>query len=272
VLAICGSENMPGAALLCVRAAARAGAGLVTLTLFTRETVAAVAGAAPETLFLDLTRSKDLFVGRLPGEIRVHEHDSRVCGPGLGRAGRARELVRQLLADSFEGPFVLDADALNLIAPHPDVCGDHQGELVLTPHPGEAERLLERDVPADPAGRLDCARELAHRSQGICVLKGAGTVVTDGEQTHLISTGNPGMATGGSGDVLTGILGAYLAYGARLGDPSWTAWVATLAAVHVHGVAGDLAAAQRGERGLIASDLIDFLPAAQLHHLGQQAG
>ena len=266
VLCVCGSEIMPGAAILTVRAAARAGAGLVTLTLFDPNTLAPVAAAAPETLFLDLTRSKNLFVGRLPAEIESHRHDARVCGPGLGRTGRARELVRRLLADDFDGPLVLDADALSLIAPHPEVCDDHQGPIVLTPHAGEAGRLLEREVPGDDAGRAVCARELAQRSNGICVLKGPDTVISDGERTHLNPSGNPGMASGGSGDVLAGILGAYLAYAVSEPSENWTAWEATLAAVYVHGLAGDLARAERGERGLVASDLVQTLPAAQLRH------
>jgi len=265
VLCVCGSAEMPGAAVLTVRAAQRAGAGLVTLTVFAPEVYGVVPAASPETIYLDLSRSRDLFVGRLPPEIRAHVHDARVAGPGLGRSGRARELVRRLVEDGFAGPLVLDADGLNHVAPTPEVCAGHAGALVLTPHPGEAARLLERGVPESDEGRAECARELCERARAIVVLKGRRTVVTDGERTYVNETGNPGMATAGSGDVLSGILGAYLAACARHAD-EWSAFDAACAAVYAHGLAGDLAAATKGTRGLIASDLVDFLPAAQLRH------
>jgi NAD(P)H-hydrate epimerase len=253
---------MPGAAILCARAAARAGAGLVTLAVFARETLVAVAAAAPETIFLDLSRA-----GLDPAAlIRERAHDARVIGPGLGRSERARTLVRALVADAFEGPLVLDADGLNLIAPRPELCRERRGASVLTPHPGEAARLLGRAIPADERGRMESARELAVRAGAICVLKGKGTVISDGERVHVNTTGNPGMASGGTGDVLAGILGAYLAQAHLGATPDFGPWEAVLAAVHVHGLAGDLAARARGERGLIASDLIEHLPAAQRLH------
>jgi len=264
VLCIAGSAPMPGAAVLCVRAAQRAGAGLTTLTVFAQETRGVVAACSPETLYLDLTESKDLFAGRLPREIDGHEHDVRVVGPGLGRSGRTRELVRRLVGDHFTGPMVLDADALNMVAPAIEVLAEHAGDLVLTPHPGEAARLLEREIPKDEKGRIACAREIQERSGGVCVLKGHRTIVTDGINTYINTTGNAGMATAGAGDVLVGVLGAYLATSCLLADPEWTAFHAAVAAVHVHGLAGDMMAQVSGKRGLVASDLIEALPAAQL--------
>jgi len=255
---------MPGAAQLTVRAAQRAGAGLVTLAAFTRDVFAHLSGASPETLLMDLSQSKALFAGQLPQEVVDHRHDARVVGPGLGRTSHVRELVRCLLADDFGGPLVLDADALNVVGPAIEALGAYEGPLVLTPHPGEAERLLGRAVTADEEGRIACAREIQRRSGATCVLKGLGTVVTDGERLHVNETGNAGMATAGAGDVLSGILGAYLAYAAQRHDSGWSTFDAVAAAVHVHGLAGDLAAREHGARGLIASDLIDFLPAAQL--------
>ncbi len=258
---------MPGAAILCVRAAARAGAGLVTLTIFARDTLTAVAAAAPETIFLDLSRA-----GRdLAAALGARADDARVIGPGLGRAERLRALVRALLADSFEGPLVLDADALNLIAPHPELCRGRRGTTVLTPHPGEAARLLGHAIPADERGRIESASALAQRSGAICVLKGQGSVITDGERVHVNATGNPGMASGGTGDVLAGILGAYLAQASARATPDFGPWEAVLAAVHVHGLAGDLAASALGERALIASDLIEHMPAAQRQHAAEGA-
>ena len=264
VLCIAGSVSMPGAAVLCVRAAQRAGAGLTTLTLFAQETRTVVASSSPETLYLDLTESEDLFAGRLPCEIEGHVHDVRVVGPGLGCSGRTRELVRRLVGDDFTGPMVLDADALNVVAPALEVLAGHSGDLVLTPHPGEAARLLEREIPTDEPGRIACAREIQERSGGVCVLKGHRTIVTDGVNHYINTTGNAGMATAGAGDVLAGTIGAYLATATLLGDPNWTAFHATVAAVHVHGLAGDLMAEIHGMRGLVASDLVEALPAAQL--------
>ena len=264
LLCLCGSPNMPGAATLVTRAAQRAGAGLVTLAVLQRELVGLVSAASPETVFLDISRTKDLYAGRLPRELRAHGHDVRLAGPGLGRSGQVRELVRRLVGDDFEGPLILDADALNLLAGALEVATAYRGTLVLTPHPGEAERLLEGAVPADDEGRLGCAREIAERAGAICVLKGHRSVVTDGERTFINDSGNPGMATAGSGDVLCGVLGAYLAAAVRASDPDWDSFDAVAAAVHVHGLAGDLAAEEHGGRGCIASDQIAHLPAAQL--------
>ena len=135
--------------------------------------------------------------------------------------------------------------------------------MVVTPHPGEAERLLGRKIPGDDAGRATAAKEISRRSRAICCLKGHRTVVAEGERVYVNETGNPGMATAGAGDVLAGILGAYLAPCAHGNAPSWTPFDAAASAVHVHGLAGDLAAAEVGRRGLVASDLIRFLPSAQ---------
>jgi NAD(P)H-hydrate repair Nnr-like enzyme with NAD(P)H-hydrate dehydratase domain len=134
---------------------------------------------------------------------------------------------------------------------------------VLTPHPGEASRLLEREIPSDPAGREAAARELATRSGAIVCLKGKATVVTDGQFVYTNDTGNSGMATAGAGDVLAGIVGAYAALCATGAFPNWTALDATCAAVRAHGLAGDLAAAHLGKRAVIASDLIQWLAQAQ---------
>ncbi|MCP3918352.1 MAG: NAD(P)H-hydrate dehydratase [bacterium] len=264
LLCLCGNPTMPGAAALVTRAAQRAGAGLVTLAVFSREVVAAVAPSSPETVFLDLSRTKDLFASRLPREIVGHPHAARVVGPGLGKSGQTRELVRCLVTSVFEGPLVLDADALNVLAGALEAASECRGPLILTPHPGEAARLAEEPVPADDDGRLACARGIAERSRSICVLKGRHTVVTDGERDYVNTTGNPGMATAGSGDVLAGILGAYLTLARP--DSDWTPFDAVCAAVHVHGLAGDIAAERNGVRGAIASDQIAALPEAQVRH------
>lgn len=259
VLVIAGTVTMPGAAILVVRAAQRAGAGLVSLGCLDREMLGVVPGAAPEAVLVDLS---DYPVHRRLDEVLAERaDDARAVGPGLARGARARRLVRDLLDDDFAGATALDADGLNVLAGEPELLARAAGAVVVTPHPLEAARLLGREVPRDREGRVAAARELAERSGAVCVLKGAGTVVTDGDTVFVNDTGNPGMATGGAGDVLTGILAAYLAPCRR--DDRWRPLDAAVAAVWVHGHAGDLAAAELGRRALVASDLVAWLPAAQ---------
>ena len=270
LLCVAGSETMPGAASLVARAAVSAGAGLVTLAVFDRGYINPITVAVPEAVFVDLSRSKDLIAGRLPEQLAWRADHARVVGPGLGRGGRTDELVRRIVSDDFAGPLVLDADGLNVIGGTPEVLAECRGALVLTPHAGEAARLLARErIAQDEEGRIDAARTLARAAQAICVLKGRGTIVTDGERVYINGTGNPGMATAGAGDVLTGILGAYLAYCHVLAAPHWTVFDAVCAGVHVHGLAGDLAAERLGCRGVSASRLIDHLCEAQRRFEGQ---
>lgn len=266
VLVFAGQPTMPGAAILLLSGALRAGAGLVTLAVFERELLGVVPPAVPEATYLDLSRSRDLIAGRLPVQLTARGDHVRAAGPGLGVGGRTRELVRRLVQDElFTGPLVLDADALNAVGDSPEVLAAHPGPLVCTPHPGEAERLLGRRFDSDPNTRAEVARELARRTGGILCLKGAGTVVSDGERTYVCDTGGPALATAGSGDVLTGIVAAYLAATVTLPESGFTPFDAACAAVRAHGLAGDLAARERGTRGVIARDLLEFLPAAQKH-------
>ena len=150
---------------------------------------------------------------------------------------------------------VIDADALNVLADHPDRLGQQQAPRILTPHPGEFARLSGRTIPQIAADRVGVAIEFARQHNVVVVLKGAGTVVTDGTRYYVNTTGNSGMATGGSGDVLTGLLTAILAQGL---PPFEAAQLATC----LHGLAGDRAAQELTQPGLIASDLPDYLPSA----------
>ncbi len=252
VLLVCGSAWMPGAAILAARAAQRAGAGLVRLACRDRELVAIVAPAAPEAVFL-----RDPLDALAAGD-----HHAALVGPGLGLDEVAARIVKHALARA-DVPLVLDADALTILAADPRLAEGRRGPLVLTPHPGEAARLLGRDLPADSNGRVESARAIALRFRAIVCLKGRATVVTDGERTYLNDTGNPGMATAGAGDVLAGIAVAYLAQTVTLASASWTAFDAAARAVWIHGRAGDLAAAELGTRALVASDLVEFLARAQ---------
>jgi len=256
VLCVCGSRTMPGAAILVARAAARAGAGLVSVACLDEELLAVLPGATPESVLVDWTRGVSLSAA-----LAERADDARVAGPGMGASERTHEVVTEL-AHADGVPLVLDADALNVLAGELESLETRKGTLVLTPHPGEAARLLGRAVPRDSEGRAACAREIARRSGGLCVLKGAGSMVSDGNETWVNPSGNPGMATGGAGDVLTGILGAYLA-ACAVNPAAWTPFEATCRAVFVHGRAGDLAAETLGRRAVIASDLIEYLAAAQ---------
>lgn len=263
VLVLAGSRTMPGAAVLVARGAARGGAGLVAVGCLDAALASILPVALPEAVLIDLARLGEL--GFALEELRPH---ALVAGPGTGRGGRGAELARlvaRLCSESPRStPLVLDADALTNLAGEPEALRAVAGPLVLTPHPGEARALLGREVPRDADGRVEAARELARLTGAICCLKGAGTVVTDGERVYVNDTGNPGMATGGAGDVLAGVVAAYLAHPAlRSGDPAWTPLDAACAAVRAHGLAGDLAAAHVGRRALIASDLVGWLGPAQ---------
>lgn len=265
LLCLCGSREMPGAAILVVRAAYRAGAGRVSLALLDEELMSIVPIASPETVMIPLAGARG-GLEALPTSPPAPAFHARVIGSGLGATKRAAELLSACLVDGFDGPQVFDADALNLSAGEPERFASVAGPVILTPHAGEARGLLGREVPGDEAGRVAFAQELSERTGATCVLKGAGTVVADATRVFINDSGNPGMATAGSGDVLTGILGAFLASSA-LHPEDFSVFDAVAAAVHVHGVAGDLVAAEQGQRSLIASDLIDALPAA-LRRLG----
>ena len=247
---------MPGAAVLVARAAQRAGAGLVAVACLDANLELIVPTGAPEAILVDATQDP---VAVLAGR----NEDARVLGPGLGASERTEFVVRALLAGMAEGAWVLDADALNVLDGDLEALRNRRGPMVLTPHPGEAARLLRREIPRDEPGRVAAACEISRRAQAVCCLKGHRTVVVDGDRVYVNETGNPGMATAGAGDVLAGVLGAYLALCRTSLEARWTPFEAASSAVHVHGLAGDLAAAEVGRRGLIASDLVRFLSAAQ---------
>jgi NAD(P)H-hydrate epimerase len=236
VLIVAGSTGMLGAAILAARGALRGGAGLVRACLpnaLRAPFTVAVPGATT------LARS---------GAPRAwcKDADALVAGPGLGATAATRAAIRALLG-AARGPCVLDADALNVLAPLRRAL-PRRAPLVLTPHPGEAGRLLGSDAKTVQADREGAALALSARAGHVVVLKGARTLVTDGARLFRNTTGNPGMASGGSGDVLAGLLGALLAQGMEPFD-------AACLGVHAHGAAGDLVARRLSQAGLIAEDL-----------------
>ncbi|MDB5386194.1 MAG: nnr 1, partial [Planctomycetaceae bacterium] len=224
-----------------------------------REIQAIVAGIEPSYLTLGSPASID---GQFTEEAltRLEPHlaacNAMACGPGWGQCDELQHMVGWLLANVTH-PMVVDADALNLLAGHLEWLAESTAPRILTPHPGEFARLLESDIKTVQSNRIELAVEFAGRHKVILVLKGAGTVITDGQQVAINPTGNSGMATGGTGDVLTGLVTALLAQGLP-------AFEAARLGVYLHGLAGDLAAEELSQPGLIASDLPRFLGPAWL--------
>jgi len=259
VLVIGGSRGMTGAPLLTGEAALRSGSGLVTLAVPRGLTQAVGRRALRELMFLPLPETAE---GSLSGSARppierfIKKRHIRVLalGPGVSQVNQTQELVRNLVL-RFDGAIVLDADGLNAFAGAPEALRKHKGQLVLTPHRREFERLFERRWPEREAVRVMLAKKLSTLYDGVLVLKGYRTLVVSGLRVYRNTTGNPGMAKGGSGDALTGVIAAFLAQG--LGPFEAAAW-----AVYFHGRAGDLAARKTGELSLLAGDLIASLPAA----------
>ncbi|MBE0618201.1 MAG: NAD(P)H-hydrate dehydratase [Proteobacteria bacterium] len=254
VLVLGGSPGKTGAPGLAAWAALRSGAGLAT--------VAAPPGALDkgrlplEIMTEVLLPGGDWHADLWPSANEVAGRATAVvAGPGMGTGEGAAGFLARLLGE--EGaPAVLDADALNLIAREPAVWGGRRRAAVLTPHPGEAGRLLGIPAAAVQADRVAALAELCGHYGCPVVLKGAGTLVgAPDAPAHLVPVGNPGMATAGTGDVLAGVLGAFVARGLEIG-------LACRLAAYAHGLAGDLAAAESGEDGLVASDLLAALPRA----------
>lgn len=257
VLVLAGSRGKTGAAALAGKAAYRSGAGLVTVAA-PESCLPAIARTMAELMTEPLAETREGTVAEaarprlaalLPGK------DALVVGPGLSTNPETAELIRRLLPN-VRARVVIDADGLNLLAGHLDVLKRMARPPVLTPHPGEFGRLVGLSVPDVLDDRLALASRFAADHRVILVLKGYRTLVAgpDG-RVSVNPTGNPGMATGGSGDVLSGVLGAFLA-------AEKDAFGAAVAAVYLHGAAGDAAAADLGQRALVAGDMIKYLPRA----------
>ena len=261
LLAVAGARGKAGAAVLVARAALRSGVGLVTAAT-PASTLPVVAAQQAEVMTepLDETASGAVSAAAAARVLELlGTRNALAIGPGLGTEAPTREMVASVLARRA-CPAVVDADALNSLAAGGEqairAAGSAKAPWVLTPHPGEAARLLGSSVDAIQSDRLAAARRLAAASGAVVVLKGHRTVIAaPGGNASINASGNPGMATAGSGDVLTGIVGALLARGLDPVD-------ASRIAVFAHGDAGDRAAARRGQEGMIAADLLEELPAA----------
>ena len=258
VLTIAGSTGFTGAAAMAALTTLRSGCGLAKLAC-PRTTQPVLATKLTEVMTCpmpDVAR-KGAFALRGLGEVRalIKEHDSVVLGPGIGRHHETKELIHRLVS-RLDKPAIIDADGLNAFEGHTGPLKECAAPLVLTPHPGEFVRLSGKPVPPEHEieNRAAVALEFAREHDVVVVLKGSPTIVVapDGRGS-LNPTGNDGMATGGSGDVLSGIVGTMLA---QMDD----AYEAAVVAVYLHGLAGDLAAEVMTGRALIAGDLIDYLP------------
>ncbi len=265
-----GSPGFTGAAVLAGLGALRSGAGLATLAV-PEGCQPVVAASLPEALTKGLPQGPggpldDHAAWELAAAMEGDRAQALVVGPGLGATPETRSFVSVLLkGPAHRVPAVLDADALNALSLDGPadatrlLLGSGGGGtpgLVVTPHPGEMSRLLGRPVPDIQADRVGAAREAAKAWNAVVVFKGAGTVIAAPDGSAWVNaTGNPGMAAGGSGDVLAGAVGGFLAQGLPPLE-------AALAGVSVHGLAGDIAARQIGSRGLLASDIAHRLPAA----------
>jgi NAD(P)H-hydrate epimerase len=264
VLAIGGSEGMAGAISLTGLAALRTGSGLVRVAV-PEMIQSLVAGINPCLMTIGCLAENDGFHGAAEGSLSHHSEwaDVIAIGPGMGRGGAQQWILKKLFAD-VQQPMVVDADGLNAMADaEVDLC-IHEGQRVLTPHPGEFQRIAKTKI-TNRSEMESAARELASATKTTIVLKGHQTFVTDGEKDFRNSTGNPGMATAGSGDVLTGVITSLIGQGLSLFD-------ASALGVCLHGMAGDFAAETTGEASLIASDIVEHLPAALKAHANQSDG
>lgn len=253
-LIIAGSRGKTGAACLAGEGALRAGAGLVTIATPQSALSVVASQSMSECMTEPLAETSS---GSVSSEAAARalelasERDVVAIGPGLGSAEETtRAFVREVIVNRSR-PMVLDADALNSLAPWDgQIRGGEEHPLILTPHPGEMARLTGKTISEVLTNRIEVAREFAKANQLILVLKGSRSLIAapDGE-IYINPTGNAGMATGGTGDVLTGIVAGLLAQ--KLDNPV----AATVAAVYLHGFAGDIAASRRGMRSMVASDI-----------------
>lgn len=247
MLVIAGSENYPGAAYLACAACYRVGTGLVTLAT-TPFVKTIVSRKLPEVTFLSFDQ---VFK-------KIEDYDAILLGPGLGQSKQARELVEKLLKKRL-AKSVIDGDGLNIISSIENWWKKLNGEMILTPHPGEMSRLTGLIVDQIQSDREDVAIKFANKWNKIIVLKGANTVIASPSGEVAVSPfANPALATAGTGDILSGIIAGFLAQGLNNFD-------AACVGVYIHGLAGDMLKEKYGSAGGLASDLLPFLPKVLLN-------
>lgn len=267
VLIIAGSRGMSGAAYLSAQSAIRSGAGLVYLAtpssqqptlsakltcVITHPLAETTQGVISKKAVNDITSLlKPSRQGGRNWELSLNDIDAIGIGPGLSRHPQTVEFIRSVLP-LFSSPTIIDADGINALVNNTDIIGKMRS-VILTPHAAEMARLLKTTPTKIQFNRLDNALEASRRLKSIVVLKGYKTIVTDGENVYVNNTGNPGMATAGSGDVLTGMIASFVAQ-------KFSPFEASQLAVYLHGLAGDIAARRFTEHSLIATDIMDYIP------------
>ncbi|MDO6721185.1 NAD(P)H-hydrate dehydratase [Psychrosphaera sp. 1_MG-2023] len=256
VVCIGGAVGMPGAIFMAAKSALRSGAGKVTVITHPQN-VTLINSLAPELMVFGSDGEMDQSI-----KDRISHADILVVGPGLSVAPWGESVFTQLVADDLLAhiPTILDADALNLLCKHyvPLVKNKNLNKWVLTPHPLEAARLLDISVLDVSKNRVAIARDIAHKFGAVVVLKGCGSIITDGVNVAINGSGNPGMATAGMGDVLAGVIAGVMTNF----DKNETALQkSTQKAVFLHGLAGDITA-KNGEIGIISTDVIELMPQA----------
>jgi NAD(P)H-hydrate epimerase len=248
VLVIGGSSDMIGAPVLAATAALRMGSGLVQIGV-PRGNLAACLTITPELIGLGLSAS-------IPAAA-IEKADAIVVGPGLGQSPRSRQWVAKLIR--VDKPMVIDADALNILASGKRWPAAFKAKAVLTPHPGEMKRLIalmgKKTVPTDDAGRIELAGAAARAWKVVIVLKGERTVISDGERFHVNDTGDSSLSKGGSGDVLSGMIGCLL-------GQKMSGFDAACLGVNLHGTAGEMAGRKLGRRSVLARDVIEMFSKA----------
>ena len=257
LLSICGSFGMAGAAILAGKSALRCGVGLEKLAI-PKSIYPIAAGSILESVFLPLSETSDGKISRtnIPRLLLEAKKSTAILlGCGLSVCDDTKALVKSFV-ENCTAPMVLDADALNCIADNPGILKKRKSDIIITPHPGEMGRLCGITAKEVNAGRVDVALSFAKKYGVITVLKGSGTIIASPNgQALLNTTGNSGMATGGSGDVLAGMTAGLLAQGKSAFD-------CAAAAVYLHGLAGDFAAEKLGKISMLPSDIIDYIAQA----------
>ena len=249
ILLLCGSRGYTGAAALAAMGAMRCGAGLVYLGV-PESVYSIVATKVTEPIVFPLDDEDGMLSSRAIQTIdaKLPQVDAVLIGPGLGQSQGTDAVLAHIL-NEYQGTLVIDADGINLLSAHKDVLRGRTGTTILTPHEGEFKRLTGKTV----GNRIDDAMRCAQDLNAIVALKGHNTVITDGECCYINPTGNPGMAVGGSGDVLSGMIAALVGQGI-------SPLQATACGVWLHGAAGDLCAGEMGQYAMLPSDTLMFLP------------
>ncbi len=260
VLIIAGSRGMTGAAVLCANGALRSGAGLVTVAVPESQQEIVAKNIRPEAMTIPMPEKNGGFSLKAYQVIfkflSKRKVSALVLGPGIGRSPEIIKLVNKILI-SMDLPIVLDADGLNAASSSSNIFKKTRSTLIITPHPGEFSRLTGITAETINKNRIKTAKAFAGENKLICVLKGYKTVISDGKKAFENTTGNPGMASGGMGDVLSGMIAAFIPH---VKEPALLN--AALCAVFLHGFAGDIAADEKTTVSLLAKDLAESIPKA----------